>query len=665
MLEVCREVGREALSRKNEAERKREFLKSQTIVPELPGDSFKGERRELVVNLNTKRDQIELKTGRELDSNLRGDFFGFELMGKAGRKIYATTNNVYYHLETIPDLISYVNDKFNEGKPEFIEFLNNLREQFYAEDSAGNEFLNLLKLEDRLLKKDIVQDFFDKQDDFKERNKDNYVEAFTKKDLKDPFIELFSKEILGSTRKSDAGKINICSLKINGEYLHKGSFQEDYVDTVYYDRHARFFENSESKVRNDKICSMCQHSKKVTGKIDVPTKFYITDKSYFFENGNDRDAYKSFALCEDCYQQLLHGIDQIQQDYQAWLFGCRYYLVPKNVSDFSDFENKAEYLLERVLTREAGSSHEETEKHLGVLNELDRQNIRFDFLFYFLDQASFNVVDLIPDVRVKDIKSILSTIDNLNQLPIYKSVQPLSLNHIYWLLFPNQQSHSNSDPEQYRKDLLGIFKSLLKGTNISYRTVLNRFNTIFARIYHRRENLDFILNRPLHMNQLLELFQKEAQLKGVDAVSVSVSITDVTQEELQKFFEIHEDIYSKRPARQGLVMLGYLMNGIWYEQDQEGKSSTVLDKLNFEGMSPRRMDRFINEITEYLKLYERWHYPETGEIHALMMDRLQEISESKLSKDEVLFYILTGFSLGRKIGIDRAQESTNGGEDDE
>ncbi|MFB6355080.1 MAG: hypothetical protein ABEJ65_01005, partial [bacterium] len=96
MLEVCRELGREALQGETEAERKREFLESQTIVPEPPGDNFKGEPRELVVNLNTKKDQIELKTGRELDPDWRDDFFGFELMGKAGRKIYGTTNNIYY-----------------------------------------------------------------------------------------------------------------------------------------------------------------------------------------------------------------------------------------------------------------------------------------------------------------------------------------------------------------------------------------------------------------------------------------------------------------------------------------------------------------------------------------------------------------------------------------
>lgn len=143
------------------------------------------------------------------------------------------------------------------------------------------------------------------------------------------------------------------------------------------------------------------------------------------------------------------------------------------------------------------------------------------------------------------------------------------------------------------------------------------------------------------------------------------TVIEVSEEALSNFFDVHDDIYGDAPARRGLVMLGYLMNQIWYKQNKEGKSSTILDKLNFEGMSVRRLNRFINEITEYLKLYEVWHYPNVGEIHASMMDHLQGVSDSGLSKDEVLFCILTGFSLGRHAGIQRSKQNSEGGNDDE
>ena len=655
MLEICQKFGQEALQEKSPSQRKEIFLSSQTIVPQLPWSNFKGEPCEVIINLNTDTNEIELIAGEELDPEKRQEKFGFELRGSNSRKIYFTSNNAHYHLETIPDHIAYYEDNFEVNNSDYYKWLVNLRNQFYTqienEEDNGDWYLDLRKLESR----------------FSLENEIDFTKLSKTKELRSPFNELLSKKVLGSTRKNDVTNINIASLKINGEYVHKSKFKEDYIDVVYHNQFSRFYGSSQTMAYKNKTCSFCDLDKEVTGKIDITTKFYITDKHNFFENQIQKKAYKSFAICENCYQETLYGINQIKTNYEGRLFGAKYYLIPKNVTDIEKFENKGEYLIEEVFQRDMGNPHSEAQQHEDMLKEMIEENIRFDFLFFFQDQASFNIIEMIPDVHIKSVNSLISTMEKINKFSLYRGQNNLniSLNQLYWLLFPNKNSHSNPDSALYRKDLIGLFKALLKKTTVSYRTLLNRFRNIFSRIYYKKQSINSYINNPIKMNQLLEVFYRVTNLKGVKNMNKSVSTTKIPVKELAEFFQNHSSLYENNPHRQGLVMLGYLMNGIWYEQNSEGKSSTVFDKLNFEGMSPRRLDRFINEITEYLKLYDRWANWETGDMHAAMMDRLQDIKKSGLNKDEVLFYILTGFSIGRQIGLQKARRKEQKGESNE
>ena len=130
---------------------------------------------------------------------------------------------------------------------------------------------------------------------------------------------------------------------------------------------------------------------------------------------------------------------------------------------------------------------------------------------------------------------------------------------------------------------------------------------------------------------------------------------DLSDAEIKESFEVHQDIYNDNYHLQGLVILGVLVNSIMIEQQE--KSSNFFSKISLDGIRPKRVTKLIAEVTKYLEIYKI--YKPNSILYSYMMDRIQGIEDSLLTKDEVLFYVLTGISLGRYLGYKHASEKNN------
>jgi len=100
-------------------------------------------------------------------------------------------------------------------------------------------------------------------------------------------------------------------------------------------------------------------------------------------------------------------------------------------------------------------------------------------------------------------------------------------------------------------------------------------------------------------------------------------------------------------------LLGTVISKITYQQ--KDKSSNFLKKLNFGGMSARRIALLISQVKEFSEIYKKKIYEESG-VWGNIMDRLQGIHESGMKPDEILFYILTGISFEDYLGIKRSYD---------
>jgi CRISPR-associated protein Csh1 len=102
-------------------------------------------------------------------------------------------------------------------------------------------------------------------------------------------------------------------------------------------------------------------------------------------------------------------------------------------------------------------------------------------------------------------------------------------------------------------------------------------------------------------------------------------------------------------------MLGMLINQV--KKEQKEKSSTIIDRINFDGIPARRLNNLIKDVTEYLKIYKIFDV--NGLLYSQAIDRLQGIEKSEMNKDEILFYILTGVGVSRYLSFKYSKDKKN------
>jgi CRISPR-associated protein Csh1 len=161
------------------------------------------------------------------------------------------------------------------------------------------------------------------------------------------------------------------------------------------------------------------------------------------------------------------------------------------------------------------------------------------------------------------------------------------------------------------------------------------------------------------MNIFFSILSRFLTLKGINEMPEGNAITEIKNEDYLEFFATHEIVYKDNYYRQGLFLLGIIINRIIYVQ--KGKhgegSSTFIDKINLNGVSPIRLLSLVSEVRRYEEIYRKDDkYFMEPELWGQITDRLQGIENSKMSNDETVFYILSGISYGRYLGYMNSQK---------
>lgn len=321
--------------------------------------------------------------------------------------------------------------------------------------------------------------------------------------------------------------------------------------------------------------------------------------------------------------------------------------------------------IQKVIGRESGNWHDEIENHRDLINIMQKKKQKFDFLFYETQQAQFIVIKHISEIYYSRLHELLGKLMILNEATLYDELifKP-SLNSIYWLLFPNKNSHANPDSSVYKKEITDLIDSIFSGKAINYKSIISKFMDIFKKSFFRAERkINKIILNPIKMNILLSFLNSVTSLKGGLNMKEGNAYTEITQKSINDFFSVHSDIYRSHFYRQGLVLLGILIRKIL--KKQKGKSSDFFSKINLDGIPARRIPKFINEVTEYLNIYDLYNDYFNMTLYSQMIDRLQGIENSAMNKNEVIFYILTGISLDSYFGYKYSQNKKEKGGKDE
>ena len=640
----------------DENQKREIYLKTQSILPEQREDRAKNA---IAINFNNQKREFTFEWDKEITPWNRDYFFAFSVGAPKDQKKFLSTNNVRtFYRKIFDDSLSYLakRRKGSKTKKWFAEYIlkdydrlmKKIEDTFYVKEGK-----------DYILNKDMLS--VDKKESLhkiEERIKDKQKDSSKPIPVETLYNTFINMEFLANEGKSENKFPPVFLAKINGksilEYKH---LKYSYINLVYFDLFERFFIE---KAQKNKTCYICAGKKEVIGEIPLLMKFYGITNYLYFENLKNQMAYRSFSICRECLKEVLTGMRYTSTELRDRILGITCYLVPSMETEEEYFKNKYKSIFKLLQKREG--YQQDIEEIDRLVRRSARKNFYFNLLFFDSPPGSqvFNILKLISNIEYKKLVSKMALFHEINktyELSFLKN--SIGLNDLRFHLFPSKYSHTKSDPTIYRKDILDLLEAFLHEYPVDYHMLIKKFIHIYRLKFHR-DNTDALA--AFKMVLLLSIFNKINPLKGVETMEGNAgnTITEIQNEDYRSFFEAHQSIYEKNFHRQGLFLLGTVINSIVYAQRE--KSSSFMRKLNFSGIPAHRVNHLVAEVRNFFQIYKdkgEIRYEEPG-IWGNIMDRLQGIEESFLNPEEIVFYILTGISYASYIGMKKGMEKKEG-----
>ncbi len=446
-------------------------------------------------------------------------------------------------------------------------------------------------------------------------------------------------EIEKGIRKKE---IALFTLMINGEYIAKNLAYKNYISNNALEES---FKDAEKGT-----CYTC-------GKSDIPVtwnttkfnlKYYITDKISFASEFEKKNFIKNLALCKECYRKILEGESFLNNSLQSRLFGLALYIIPKTMFKMSlpsvRLKERADTIKYFVTSPNALENFQEFKK--SIKNDAkftdDKNNYMFDLMLVKKSNSAVKINTLIKDVPPSRIDLITEKQKRITEwakdhLSDSEKLWSISFNS-YYFMFP---IHKNT----VDKFLVNLYSSIIKGEEVSYHSLINRFVEV-ARVntyeisgqYSINGSLKNLHTTVLKQNLLFEYLKELNLLKGGKTMDFSELNLKEDIKEFLKKMEFDEQ-------KTAMFLIGYLVGEIGSAQYNAGMSGKpILKKIVYQGMGIKRLVTFVNEIFEKLVQYDKLQYNEPifGAAKSLLDKNLVIWG---LSDKENVFYILSGYAF--------------------
>jgi CRISPR-associated protein Csh1 len=283
------------------------------------------------------------------------------------------------------------------------------------------------------------------------------------------------------------------------------------------------------------------------------------------------------------------------------------------------------------------------------------------FMAYESDGNFFKTLNLIQDVNGLYLEKLEQAFFKTHEL--FKETQGFDWQRI--------MSYQKSDFNFYtlyncipvRKDkekknvALALFKSILEQRKIDRQQIFEYFKELVLchrygryvgyKNIHSSGEFDFSLEKSvfqylalIHVLDNLKLFKdskKELTMENQEKSTPLVS--EDRQQQIDAFFERMQ--YNGQ--QKGLFYLGQTLSAVAYAQVKKQHSSKpILNKINYNGMDKAAILKLHKDLREKIVQYKLFGLCEP--ILAKFHDNF-DMSNFKLSKEEVLFYIMSGYSF--------------------
>lgn len=638
MINSFANIGKSLLNNErsfSEHEAKKRFLEQIAITPYIKKDNNALEKA-ICLNFDLNKDYAEfILSDDDLSSENRSKFFAHSQMGQ-NKKIFLNTSSITTLItRTVSDSIKALTEDWrgwtkNNIDSDYIDLLKQLMNRFYYYDQNSKKYiLNPEKLSDENKEK-----FYKIKKEKQEKNTEviyNYL-------LNNLYFNRDSKEPKGFP--------NVAKLLINNldilEY-NESKFAQTYINIVYHALLGNHF--TEDKIEN-KICHVCNRKTTVLkSSYPLPMKFFQTTNFLFFNDLDKKKSYQSFAICEECARNAFAGMKFVENNFNTYLFNITCFLIPNFAKD-EKFDPNIYRTILKIIKNDKSKYKNDLEILKNLIEKSKNKSLSFDLLFYYSENQMFNILKHIPNIQTNSLIKKFEMFDNFSEKFNLQSIlgtnNAITLNKIIYYLFAKSRGNKF---EYDNKKILEFLYTFFSNKQFLYRVLIKNF---VSSTYSKILNDDFDKLSALYINMFLKILIDLNMLKGVDMMNNKNSATEILNPDYNHFFDVHKEIYTNNPYRQGLFLLGTVISQILKMQRE--KNSNFFSKINFNGLTTRKIPSFIKKVKEYTVIYQMKEnfYEEPG-IWGNIMDRLQGIENSKMSNDEIIFYLLSGISYSEYI----------------
>lgn len=475
------------------------------------------------------------------------------------------------------------------------------------------------------------------------------------------------------------------TLELDGKLLVDDETYQEYLERSLIE--GRFKDAEHGR------CHLSNVEGPVTGQPRFKFKYYITDKQGFAAGAVQSGFRHNLAVSEDAYKAVLVGERFVRRRLDFYLAGTSGYLLPDlyTLETPQGFSGGLDHTLKAIKAR--------ADLDLGIQEKVDEEiadltgeetGFALNLLFYKQIKSQFKVLRLIQDVPIYRLDELRYRANDISReiggALFGESRQwDLMLKNIYYLLPVREKRTPEGGKEILSKPVLEFYATLITGGLVDRRELVDGFVELVNvhrfgnhAAYHISEptDADYALIRYVaHSNLLLAFLRELDQLKEEDMQNDYLERLDLTDDQHDYLTRLE---YGEEQT--ALYLLGTLIGEIGNAQYRlghggKGGDKTILNKINYGGMTVARVQRLATDLFDKLTQYrDNKRRPLLEGRNEIVFAQAQALitEHSKdwtLNATENVYYILSGYShttlqamRSGKLTAQAAETTDTGGE---
>jgi CRISPR-associated protein Csh1 len=215
--------------------------------------------------------------------------------------------------------------------------------------------------------------------------------------------------------------------------------------------------------------------------------------------------------------------------------------------------------------------------------------------------------------------------------------------------------------KENKNKVLNLFKTILENRKVNTAIIYNYFVELILCHYYRR--YESYTNTHKYDKDYFFLAVRDSVFKyhafiqfllRLNLIEMDPTTNPTEEKSENKYEQAVQEFFSKmslNPDQQAMFYLGRMLNTVEYIQ--KGKTKTVIQKVNFNGMDKDDIQRLRISLIEKAKQYNS-----IGKVIFTDKEFGKHFSfnDWKLNPQEAVFFLLTGYSFG--VGVKDAEQLT-------